>query len=274
MQLLSKVRQKTVLRTLLKPTFYETCLVKGYIPNAKPPKQSYEAHEVLLGEPRRRRQGQGPLQWTRFDEYLQQVGNVGKLRVYKNRFINVQGTAVYLPRCNCGNRIRLTAQEIIARNRDSLGCCGPRCDATPVATQIYHCPEVALRLQLCQLVARRPNYVDSEWTVDFDHSIAALNYDATPQFNPRGAIARPRDGRWWLQGIKKNGLKSAAAVDLGLEPDKWILPVNGIVARWEGKLFPLEELSASFNVPMDTVLRLRLAYFDGDLIDALLGEQS
>lgn len=270
MQPLSKHRQNRVLKTLSKPTFYERCLADGYDPDAKPPKQSYKAHEVLLGEPRRRRQGECRLNWTRFDEYLQQVGNVGKLRVYRGRFANVRGTAVYRARCECGGRIRLTAQEIVARNRDSLGCCGPDCTAVPLATQIYFRPETALRLQLCQLVARRPKYVEAGWTADFDHSIECLLSelcDGSPPFNRRS-------GCWWLQGIRKNGLKSASSVEFGLEPDKWIFTGNEIVVRWKGKLFPLEELSDAFNVPLDTVLRLRLKHFDSDLIDAIIGEQS
>ena len=156
MNLITKVRQKAVMDTQELGTYYERAVADGFDPRSGKPKKQYKAHEVLQGEPVRRMMKEVPLRWTKWDEYIYVQGKVGLLATYRSRHINLLGRAVYLARCDCGVKLRLTAQEIIARNRRRLGCCTVNCTAVPLGTQIYLNPNIALRLQLSQLVARRP----------------------------------------------------------------------------------------------------------------------
>jgi hypothetical protein len=267
MKLLSKVRQKAVRGVVEESTYYQQMLVRGYDPQPMQPKKHYSVGEVLSGELSRRRPDTTPLRWTRFDEYLNEVGNVGLFKIWRNKFRNVRGRAVYSARCKCGARVSLTAQEVIARNRRKLGCCSFSCTAVPLATRIYLCPETALRLQLSQLVARRPQKVDDQWKDSLGHATMRL----LAGLGSRIDLAK---GNWWLTDVKEYGLNSVRDIYLGVEPDKWIFPSSGIVVLLEEKLFSIEETAEAFNVNEETVLRLRLQHYDNDLIDKLLGEKS
>jgi hypothetical protein len=267
MRLLSKVRQKAVRGVVEMGTYYQYMLDGGYDPDPMKPKKYYSTGEVMAGELNRRRPDTAPLRWTKFDEYLQEVGNVGLFKVWRNKFRNVRGRAVYSAKCQCGERVYLTAQEIIARNRKNLGCCSPTCTAVPLATQIYHCPEVAIRLQLSQLVARRPQAIDDQWKDNLGRATMRI----LARLGSRVDLAK---GNWWFTDVKQYGLNEVKDLHLGTEPDKWIFPSTGIVVLLEKKLFSIEEASDAFNVDERTVLRLRLQHYDNDLINKILGEKS
>ncbi|MEA3242874.1 MAG: hypothetical protein U9Q19_05460 [Pseudomonadota bacterium] len=267
MRLLSKVRQKAVRGELEKGTYYQHMLDGGYNPDPMKPKKSYSAAEIVAGELNRRRPDNIPLRWTRFDEYLNEVGNVGLFQILRNRFRTVRGRAVYSARCRCGVRVPLTAQEIVARNRKQLGCCSVTCTAVPMSTQIYHCPEVAIRLQLSQLMARRGAWIGDRWKDNLGHATMWL----IAELGNRVDMVK---GNWWLTDVKQYGLNEVKDIHLGVEPDKWIFPSSGIVVLLEKKLLSLEDAAEAFGVGLETVLRLRIQYYDTELIDNLIGEKS
>jgi hypothetical protein len=269
MNLISKVRQKAVMTTHALGTYYERSVADGFDPRSGKPKKQYKAHEVLQGEPARRMMKEIPLRWTKWDEYIYVQGKLGLLSTYRSRHINLLGRAVYLARCDCGRKVRLTAQEIIARNRRKLGCCAVECTAVPIGTQIYLNPHIALRLQLSQLVARRPQVVDPYWMDNLEAAAERL----LRKLVVTGQVDMDK-GAWWIQGARQSGLNATTDVVLGVEPDRWMFPRSGLVARWKGKLHRLEDLASMFNVMPDWVLKQRLRYYDEELIATLTGEKS
>ena len=266
MTFLSKMVRDRIQRIVCQPTYVERMVEGGYQLHPRMSKKSYSAAEVLAGEPTRREPDRSTAELDKWDKWLERTGGNELLRVSKGKSSVMAGKTVYSARCACGARLRLTAREVVARNDAQVGCCSPACAAPGIDKQVWYGPIAAIRLQLGQLVARHPESVDPRWG-------GQSLIDSAVQIR-KEQLGRPLlpYGCWWFKGVREHRFKEVKDIQFGTLPDRWILPFAGVVVKWDGEVFPLDEVAEAYGVDMQRAMRLRMSYFDNEVIDKLIGE--
>ena len=248
------------------PTYLKQLVASGYAVNRKPEKRHYTTAEVLAGEPARRGRDTTQLVWDKWDAILEATCGNDLLRVRKGRHSVVKGRAVYAARCACGNRVRLTAQEVVKRNTTRVGCCSPNCAAASIEQHVWYGPIAALQLQVGQLITLHPEAVDRQWAgLSLAEIAVALRWEQLKR-SPQPY------GNWWLKDVKKHGLKDVKNIQFDTFPDRWVIPATGVVVKWGDEVFPLDEVAEAYGVDMQKAMHLRMSYFDKTVIDKMIGE--
>ena len=264
MSVLTKAWQRRVQKVLAEPTFYESLLARGVKPSSLLRRRKFNPKDALEGTLSLQRELRKPLRLTKYDHHLAEVGNVGLLSVRKGRYRKVAGRALYTAHCGCGNRIYLTAREIVERHKQGVGCCQEDCSAPPIEAQFFYRPSLAIKLQLTQLATRFPSAMHPRWKGSVTEATAVLMYQLADKLEDC-------NGRFWFTNILVNGLNEASDLELGVEPSKDLFPDYSIVVRYNGNLTTLEYAAELAGVDKRDALALRLIYYDNQLIHRLFG---
>lgn len=262
MSALTKAWQFRVQKILTTPTLYESLLARGFTPSSLLRRRKFTAQDALNGTMTLQRELRKPLRLNKYDHHLDKVGNVGLLSIRRGRYRKVAGKALYAAHCKCGERVYLTAKEIIDRHKQGVGCCTIYCDAAPIGAQFFYRPALAIRLQLTQLEARFPSAMHPRWKSSLNAATKTLLYELHDRLE--GC-----NGSFWFTNVLVNGLNASSDLELGMEPSKDLFPDYSIVVRHNGNLTTLECLAGEARVGKADALAMRLIYYDNQLIERL-----
>ena len=180
-------------------------------------------------------------------------------QAYENRW-------VYWADCGCGNRIVLTAKEILKRDKAGLGCARAACPVPSVRRQLWYNGRIALRFQMLQILRLWPDLVPKNLRAVGSYELMTAVYQR------EGVIPSVKEGKWWLAGIADIESIMHNELTLSSMPDKNLFPDGQIHIRIGSFLYPINELCESFEVELDDVLRERMKHdSDSKLMDELLG---
>lgn len=190
---------------------------------------------------------------------LMQV-SVRERRVYSDRW-------VYYADCHCGNRVILTAEEILERDAAGFGCCKMRCTAPNVRRQLWYLPRVALRLQLLQVRTLFPEALKDLGEAFNSRAMASTLYQKK---RLSGSAA---SGNFWLKGVAEAESLLHDSVTLTATPDEGLFPDGELylsVGNWP---MAINEVCDSYEISLDLFLEKRMMYDDDNqLMDHVLGE--
>lgn len=178
------------------------------------------------------------------------------------------GRWVYPCDCTCGNRVVLTAEELLERDSKGFGCAKQRCSGPPVDMKIWYVPRVALRLQLLQMRELAPHLLEL-----FEGPFVSRRY-LTKMLATEAVMDSIGKGNWWIKEVAEGEGIFHNNIAFTDTPDEAIFPEGQIHIHLGGRPVTINELCNAYEFDFDNVLEARMKYDDDtQLIDELLGEQ-
>lgn len=210
---------------------------------------------------------------NRYDAWLKSHGKLHLMTVDRRSVINVAGAAIYTITCQCGRYGRLTAEEIYNLDGASLGCGAALCTAPDLPLRLTYNPVEVIALQLVQLDSVDPSLLSDTYRGGNVYSTAENIY----QHLRDGRQSQDSGDYWgvgclWFTNVFEVGINDLDDLELGRSPDGRLFPKGNAMVRMDGELMTVAQLADAFNLEPETVLEIRLKFFDNDVIDKVIGE--
>lgn len=207
------------------------------------------------------------------DEWLRGCGKLHLMTVDRRAVINVLGVSTYATACSCGKFSSLTAEEIRGLDGAGLGCGDILCTAPSFPLRLSYNPLEIIALQLVQLDSVEPDLLSDTYrsgsVCDTARKIYQSLYDSR---QGQGSVDHWGVGSLWFTNIFEVGINDLEDLVLGRSPDERLFPDGNVMVRMDGELMTVKQLADAFNLEPETVLELRLKFFDNTIIDKVIGE--
>ena len=186
-----------------------------------------------------------------------------------------EGRIAYPCTCDCGEKLFLTASELLKRSRMTCGCLGFYCNFSEPFHLVWHNPQYALAAQLSQALTLIPEEVSDNWggtaystgiELEFDDALEVFLEDVWHMVDFK-------ERSWWITRINPDLPFEPINIVMQPLPDKAIFKSAEYMVRHGNSILTVAQIAELMNVDVEVAHKLRAEHRSGDdFVNAIIEE--